>query len=321
MTVLILTCAEDVTADMVVSTLYDRGVPVVRLDPADLPGQVSLSAEYVQGDFHGHLSTGDRVVSMTGLRSIWVRRPGRPAAQATHQSEWLTAESEHALYGTLHATGTRWMNHPVAAQRARHKPWQLHVAHRSGFAVPPTLITTFPQIARDFAARYPDLVVKPISGAHPSDPPMALPTSRVEPDADFAGVTASPTLPQQRVSKRADIRLTCVGDELFAARKLSDPKEVDGRFADNGALWSPARIPDRIAGAVRAYMSLTQLAYGAFDFAEDDDGTWWFLECNQGGQFGFIELETGQPIAETVAAWLAGRTRAAGQPLARARRR
>lgn len=52
-------------------------------------------------------------------------------------------------------------------------------------------------------------------------------------------------------------------------------------------------------------MSLAQLAYGAFDFAEDGDGTWWFLECNQGGQFGFVQLETGQPIAEAVAAWLA----------------
>ncbi|MBL1102261.1 ATP-grasp ribosomal peptide maturase [Streptomyces coffeae] len=307
MTVLILTCAEDVTADMVVLALHDLGVPVVRLDPADLPGRISLSAEYVQGDFHGHLSTGDRVVSMNGLRSIWVRRPGQPAAHATQQSAWLTAESAQALYGTLYSTGTRWMNHPVAAEQARRKPWQLHVAHHSGFAVPPTLITTFPRIARDFAARHRDLVVKSISGAHPGDPPMALPTTRVEPDADFAQVTAGPTLLQQRVPKRADIRLTCVGDELFAARKLSDDKEVDGRFTDDGALWAPAGIPARIAQAVRAYMSLTQLAYGAFDFAEDRDGTWWFLECNQSGQFGFIELETGQPLAENVAAWLAGR--------------
>jgi ATP-grasp ribosomal peptide maturase len=305
MTVLVLTCAEDVTADMVVSALDDVGVPVLRLDPADLPGQVALSAEYVRGDFDGHLSAGGRVVSMSGLRSIWVRRPGRPAARAAHQSAWLTAEAEQALYGTLNCTGVRWMNHPVAAAQARWKPWQLRVAHRSGFAVPPTLITSFPQIAREFAAQYPDLVVKPVSGAHPSDPALALPTTPVEPDADFDGVTAGPTLLQQRVPKRADIRLTCVGDELFAARRASDPDQVDWRFTDTGGAWAPAEVPTRIAQAVRAYMSLAQLAYGAFDFAEDGDSTWWFLECNQGGQFGFVQLETGQPIAEAVAAWLA----------------
>lgn len=41
MTVLVLTCEEDLTADIVVSTLQDLGVPLVRLDPADLPGRVS----------------------------------------------------------------------------------------------------------------------------------------------------------------------------------------------------------------------------------------------------------------------------------------
>ncbi|MFJ8714251.1 hypothetical protein ACIRD9_13870 [Streptomyces violaceus] len=28
------------------------------------------------------------------------------------------------------------------------------------------------------------------------------------------------------------------------------------------------------------------------------------LECNQSGQFAFVELETGQPISEAVAQWL-----------------
>jgi hypothetical protein len=63
-------------------------------------------------------------------------------------------------------------------------------------------------------------------------------------------------------------------------------------------------VPAPIARAVETYKKHAELAYGAFDFAEDSTGTWWFLECNQGGQFGFVELETGQPIARTVASWL-----------------
>jgi hypothetical protein len=60
-----------------------------------------------------------------------------------------------------------------------------------------------------------------------------------------------------------------------------------------------------VAAAVLAYLRAAELAYGAFDFAEDGDGTWWFLECNQSGQFGFIEVDTGQPISRRVAEWLA----------------
>ena len=77
MTVLILTCEQDVTADMVVARLDGTGVPVVRLDPADLPGGVALSGEFVHGSFRGHLSAGGRLVTMSGLRSVWVRRAVR----------------------------------------------------------------------------------------------------------------------------------------------------------------------------------------------------------------------------------------------------
>ncbi|MEU0676507.1 ATP-grasp ribosomal peptide maturase [Streptomyces sp. NPDC006172] len=310
MTVLIMTCEEDVTADMVVVHLNAAGVPVVRLDPADLTHTVALSAEYVHGAFRGHLSSAGRLVSLDSLRSVWVRRPGTAAVRAPQPSAWLTEEASQALYGMLRGSGARWMNHPDAARRARHKPWQLRLAQSSGLPVPATLITTFPQAARDFAERYPDLVVKPVSGAHPQDPPRAVPTTRVPPGADFAAVAYGPTLLQRRVAKRADIRLTAVGDRLLAARKATDPDgdpdAVDVRFAPSTEPWRPVEVPPRLADSVRTYLRDAQLTYGAFDFAEDADGTWWFLECNQSGQFGFVEVETGQPIARTIAEWLAG---------------
>ncbi|MDI9833031.1 MULTISPECIES: ATP-grasp ribosomal peptide maturase [unclassified Streptomyces] len=307
MTVLILTNEEDVTADMVVVHLNAAGVPVVRLDPADLTGDVALSGEYAHGTFHGHLSSGGRLVTLSGLRSVWVRRPGAPAARAAAPSPWLAEESGQALYGMLRASDLRWMNHPDAARRARHKPWQLRLAQRCGLPVPATLITTFPQAAREFAARHPDLVVKPVSGAHPQDPPRAVPTSRVAPDADFSAVAFGPTLLQRRIVKRADIRLTAVGGALLAARKPADADaEVDVRFAPSDSPWRPVEVGARVAEGVHAYLRRAGLAYGAFDFAEDADGTWWFLECNQSGQFGFVEVDTGQPIARSIAEWLAG---------------
>ncbi|MET9731169.1 ATP-grasp ribosomal peptide maturase [Streptomyces sp. NPDC006458] len=309
MTVLILTSEEDVTADMVVVHLHAAGVPLLRLDPADLTGQVALSGEYVHGTFRGHLWSAGRLVGIEGLRSVWVRRPGVPAARVAEPSPWLTEESSQALYGMLRGSGARWMNHPDAARRARHKPWQLRLAQLSGLPVPATLITTFPQAARQFAERFPDLVVKPVSGAHPQEPPRAVPTSRVAPGTDFSAVAYGPTLLQRRVAKRADIRLTAVGERLLAARKATaddaDPDDVDVRFAESAAPWLPVEVPPRVAECVLTYLREAELAYGAFDFAEDADGTWWFLECNQSGQFGFIEVETGQPVARTIAEWLA----------------
>ncbi|WP_055489216.1 ATP-grasp ribosomal peptide maturase [Streptomyces sp. TP-A0356] len=308
MTVLILTSEQDVTADMAVAELQERGVPVMRLDPADLPGKAVLSADYAHGDFDGHLSVNGHVLSMGGLRSVWVRRPGEPAAHAEHASPWLIAETRQALYGMLYSATPRWMNHPRNAEQARYKPWQLRVAHLSGFAVPPTVITTAPRLAQQFAEEYRDVVVKSASGPPPDDPALSLPTTLIGPDADFSAVAAGPALLQQYVPKRADIRLTCVGARLFGARKRAAPGQVDGRYGDTGYAWEATTVPERVAKSVHDYLTLSGLAYAAFDFAEDDEGLWWFLECNQGGQFGFVELETGQPIAEAVALWLAQRT-------------
>ncbi|MFI6360482.1 ATP-grasp ribosomal peptide maturase [Streptomyces sp. NPDC050743] len=304
MTVLILTSEEDVTADMVVARLHETGTPVMRLDPADLPGKAVLSAGYAHGDFDGHLSVGGHVLSMRGLRSVWLRRPGQPAAHAAQPSPWLTAESRQAFYGMLHSTAARWMNHPRHAEQARLKPWQLRVAHRSGLAVPPTVFTTSPRLARQFAEEHGDVVVKSASGPPRGNPALDLPTTLIRPDADFSAVAAGPALLQRYVPKRADIRLTCVGTRLFAARKTAEPDQVDGRYGDTGHTWQATPVPPQIGGPVREYLRITQLAYAAFDFAEDEDGVWWFLECNQGGQFGFIELTTGQPISDAIAEWL-----------------
>ncbi|ELS51451.1 ATP-grasp ribosomal peptide maturase [Streptomyces viridochromogenes] len=307
MTVLILTSEEDVTADMVVARLHETGTPVMRLDPADLPGKAVLSADFAHGDFDGHLSVNGHVLSMGGLRSVWVRRPGEPAAHASHPSPWLTAETRQALYGMLYSAATRWMNHPRNADQARLKPWQLRVAHLSGFAVPPTVFTTAPRVAQQFAREHGDVVVKSASGPPPGEPGLALPTTLIGPDTDFSGVAAGPALLQRYIAKRADIRLTCVGHRLFAARKTAEPGQVDGRYGDTGHSWEPVPVPDRIGKSVHEYVRLAGLAYAAFDFAEDEDDIWWFLECNQSGQFGFVELETGQPVSAAVAQWLAQR--------------
>ncbi|NYV78807.1 MvdC/MvdD family ATP grasp protein, partial [Streptomyces sp. UH6] len=127
MTVLILTCTQDVTADLVVDRLGSQGVRVVRLDPADLPGAVGLSGEYGDGGLRGTLSVGGRRVGLGALRSVWVRRPGVAGSGGAQASAWLTQEATQALYGMLRGSGARWMNPPEAAYLARHKPWQLRL--------------------------------------------------------------------------------------------------------------------------------------------------------------------------------------------------
>jgi ATP-grasp ribosomal peptide maturase len=308
MTVLVLTNEEDVTADLVIAALQERGTQLVRFDPAAITDGSTLSFEYARGRSRGYLAAGERVLSLDDLSAVWVRRPGEPGARATRPSAWLTADCEQAFYGMLECASVGWMNHPQAAARARRKPWQLQHAHDSGFSVPATVVTTYPDIARQFVGEYRRVVVKKMSSTPLADG-MTLPTTIVPPNADFDEVAAGPTLLQRYILRRADIRLTAVGAEIFAARKESDPEQTDGRFGDHGHRWQPVEVSAQVERAVHTYLRGAGLAYGAFDFAEDLEGRWWFLECNQGGQFGFVELATGQPVADALARWLGAHER------------
>jgi len=63
--------------------------------------------------------------------------------------------------------------------------------------------------------------------------------------------------------------------------------------------------PADVTTAIRAYMSALRLNYAAFDFVVTQADEWVFLEANPGGQFGFIEGNTGLPISHALATLLA----------------
>jgi glutathione synthase/RimK-type ligase-like ATP-grasp enzyme len=302
MTVLVLTCPEDVTADMVVHQLHQAGTPVFRVDPADFPGRVDLTSVTEHGVVDGYLWDGRRRLLLSSIRSVWVRRPGLPGAVPGAHQEWSAHEALHAFYGSLRALpGVRWVNDPEAHERARYKTPQLLLAHRAGLLTPPTLVTTCDVEARYFRSHNGPMVCKTVSGRQPDG--VALPTARISPDVDLSSVAGSPTCFQQAVEKIADIRLTVVGTEMFCAE--AQCADADVRFTE-GVQWKEVPTPPYVEAAVNAFMGLSGLTYGAFDFVVDREGRWWFLECNPGGQFGFIELATGQPISRAIADLLSG---------------
>jgi hypothetical protein len=51
--VLVVTSLYDPTADVVISELHDRDVPVVRFDSGDFPASLSVEAEITQGRHPG----------------------------------------------------------------------------------------------------------------------------------------------------------------------------------------------------------------------------------------------------------------------------
>ncbi|MFD5514092.1 MvdC/MvdD family ATP grasp protein [Streptomyces sp. NPDC127051] len=306
MTVLILTSEEDVTADLVIRRLALAGTPILRIDPADCPGRVDFTARITAGgEVVGHITTETRTANLSDIRSIWVRRPGAPARLTEIQQEWVSLETERAFYGALRALQVPWMNPLGSVARSRYKVTQLITAHRAGMSVPATLFTTVPEEAARFAQSTKEVIVKSVSGRHPENPPATLPACRVEREAEFSGVAYSATCLQEEIRAVAHLRLTVVGTELFPCFITPPAGVLDWRFTpEDECAWEMRDLSQSLRASVLRYMDAFGLVYGAFDFAVDEKGEFQFLEVNQGGQFGFVELYTGAPISESVARWL-----------------
>ncbi|MFD4974849.1 MvdC/MvdD family ATP grasp protein [Streptomyces sp. NPDC058424] len=125
---------------------------------------------------------------------------------------------------------------------------------------------------------------------------------------DLQGISTTAHLFQSWVDKDHEVRLTVVGEHMFAAaiHAGSDAAHEDWR-SDYGALtYTITTVPEQVAEGMRRLMDRLQLRYGAADFIVGPQGRWTFLEVNPCGQWDWIQGETGLPIAQAIADDLQG---------------
>ncbi|WP_328792872.1 MULTISPECIES: ATP-grasp ribosomal peptide maturase [unclassified Streptomyces] len=327
-TVLVLTVLEDVTADLVISTLNEREVPVVRADPADIGAGLSFGARIGGGvpAWGGRLVTGSREVEIGEVAAVYYRRPTPYAARYRHlpaqQRDFAVAEARHGLGGILHTlTGALYVNHPLAVARAEFKPAQLQRFTELGLPIPATLVTNDAEQARRFAAEHGPVIYKPFRGLPPGEDGQAgaIWAQRVDSDTFDESLTVMPHLFQAEVPKTGDVRMTVVGRKVFASRVQTPDGALDWRRGDwNKLIHTHIDVPDPIATAAHSYLASFGLVFGCFDFALTGDGDnaehWTAIECNPNGQWGW--LPDAPAITEAFADILT-RKEAAGHDVAR----
>lgn len=304
--VLVLTCVDDPTSDVVVNELNNRGVPVFRCDPADvLAGGLAVSARFGEDGMRGYLGTEARSLDLGAVRSVFYRRPSSyaaPSAMTEQDGRFAKEQAKHGMAGIMASIRGRWVNHLWRAMEAEFKPTQLNAAREVGFTVPPTLITNSPDDARDFAKVHGPIIYKSLQN-----------TNLVGPDGNAAAVWVDEVAPselddslrltlhlfQRQVEKSADVRVTVIGNQVFSVR-IESPY-VDWRRDYDQLSYAVLDTPDHIAWACRSYLDRFGLLFGAFDFGIAHDGSWVWYECNTGGQWYWLELETGLPMTTALA--------------------
>ncbi|MFC8449468.1 ATP-grasp ribosomal peptide maturase [Kitasatospora sp. NPDC057223] len=304
--VAVATAADDMTADMVITELNRRGTEVIRFNPADIGTSMQVSARFgsCPASPAGQLRTPSRSADLTGIRSLYWRRPHWPTFDHlnTADARFATAQTRFGLGGTLYALPEcLFVNHPLHNRTAEHKPLQLAVAQRLGLTVPPTLVTNSPDDAREFIKAHDQVVYKTLRWTPYQQDGVGM-TTWTEPvtaDEIDERITVVPHLFQSRIAKAADIRVVIAGARVFAVRIDSDL--LDWRLDYEVLTYTVITLPAAIEKTLLAYLEHFRLVSGSFDLVLDHDGGYHWLELNPNGQWGWLEDETGLPLTAAFA--------------------
>jgi glutathione synthase/RimK-type ligase-like ATP-grasp enzyme len=323
--VLMLTADYDPEADLVGRRLWARGIDYVRLNTDDIPNRLQV---YYSINKHGcsdqnfSFALGDTdfldtsKIVVTWLHHFYIKeikiRGNNALAQEFSFQQW-----NDAIY-TLQRSmkNCKWINSPQPTLTAESdRMLQLSTARSVGFNIPTTLITNNPKAARDFYYLHNGNIVLKALHHHRVENRgkiYSMYTHRVS-KQDLSRLDAlsyAPCILQERVAnKKSELRVTVVGNQLFATRIDSPPPTIEGWEEDihrcpmsklpMKAIES-SQVKDSFTEQCIKLIKLLKLRYGALDFVEDKRGDITFLEVNPDGDWWWIERRTGQKITEAM---------------------
>lgn len=317
--ILVISSTSDEHAEAVRRELASMGAPAALLDLSTFPTSLSLAVRYDDGK--PPRFTLDPVdgqpLDLATVGAIWWRRPqpfrldpgiGRPSHR-----DFAYGESAEAFAGLWQTLDPFWINHPTRDRVAARKLHQLRLAREIGLDIPATLITNEPDEAREFIAKMgPEQTVYKSFSATQQEWRETRLLRKEEMDL-LDNVRHAPVIFQEYVEAAYDLRITLVGDAVFAAAIQSQQSayQVDCRMDLGRVPIEPAEVPADVVDRLQALMAHLGIVYGAVDMRRTPAGRHVFLEVNPAGQWLFIEQKTGQPITRTLATLLAehgGRT-------------
>jgi glutathione synthase/RimK-type ligase-like ATP-grasp enzyme len=314
--VLIVSTIADVATDEVAAKLSDRGVSFLRINTENYPLSGTLSTTLTPAPEHSVVSEFDQRQFSSPV-SVWYRRmrtPSRPDDMDSGVYEFCLQENRAALLGSILSASARWMSHPQAVWLAENKPYQLSLASSLGLRIPRTLISNDPVTIQETFSRFSQMIVKPVRSGHfvRDGKEYSVFTSRVLSShlENIESARLAPSIYQELIPKKFDIRVTIVGRRLFAVAidSQSDPDAmVDWRKTTNAKLpHYPLTLPIEIEKHLLNFMQLLGLTFGAIDMIQTPDGEFVFLEVNPSGQWLWIDDILSLGISDAVADWLAG---------------
>lgn len=310
--VLLITNKGDITTDFIVRELKNQEIPFFRLNTEEITKSISLSFNVEKSEFLIIDKESKMFYDCLSFTSVYYRRPEIPEISIDNLSpgEEIFVRNEHTFflegfYKIL--KNASWFSPVYAIREAENKLYQLLKAREIGFQIPKSILTTEYDAAFEFYnSTSSNCIIKPIKSGliNEQKNDKVVFTSKIDEfPKDPSSIQGCPSYLQEHIAKTSDLRVTVVGNKVFATEILSqdnDDTKVDWRRGENVLIHRKISIPDDIQKKCVQLVDDLKLKFGAIDFIIDTEGKYIFLEINPNGQWAWIEHQTNYPISKEI---------------------
>lgn len=255
-------------------------------------------------------------LNLEDITGIWYRRVRLgdkiPEAMDPELRKASILEARTVFFGFLESVNTFVLDRVSKIRIASHKQLQLQTAKKLGLEIPRTLTTNKPEEVREFFTTCKNgMITKMLSSfsVYEGDKEKVVFTNLVKPGdlEDLGGLSYCPMTFQENVPKKLELRITIVGNQVFAASldsKASQLAQNDWRKDGLGLIdsWEAYSLPPGTETKLLKLMDYFGLNYGAVDMIVTPENRHVFLEINPSGEFFWLEFHTPKfPISRAIA--------------------
>lgn len=302
--ILIITHTEDnFSIEKVTEYVEKNGFEVIRFDVDLYPLQNKLSTVFENGSWVSILETPETKYRLDDIAAVWYRRAyniGRGLKEELDAKFYGAAMGEirNTLFGFLESIDAYSLGKPGVYRRLDSKEEQLKIADKIGLKIPETCLTNNPEDARQFIIKHKNVVAKMQTGfaIYEDGVESVVFTNVIGEDKleELGSLLYCPMQFQKKVEKKKELRITVVGQDVYAfeidSQQFEDAK-VDWRKDGVNLIdkWVRTELPADVETKILELLNVYNVDYGAIDMIVSPEDDYYFIEINAAGEFFWLD--------------------------------
>jgi glutathione synthase/RimK-type ligase-like ATP-grasp enzyme len=320
--ILIFCCINDQHADKVSEEIESFGYNSIQLKRELYNIEWTISNTIIGDKIEPVITYKNNNIHLENIISIYLRKDFTIETQDINSNELSEEELNYiSIQRAIHVNSTikyitslkPTINKPESNHKCLSKIYQLHNANSLGLKIPNSFFGGNGEVFKSFYSKIEskNLCIKPLEGVHmkKDGKTYAHYTELINTftDEEIASLSFCPTIIQGYIRKEYELRVTIVGEEIFACKidsQKSKKGNIDWRHHDfENTPHFKIILPEDISIKLVKLMKKLDLIYGAIDLIFDGND-YYFLEVNTMGQWLWVEDLTEMKISNAIAKWL-----------------